>query len=76
VTSWDKSGAIAGERLNYLYGERELEDIAPNIGNLASKTQQLHVLFNNCYDDNAVFNAHQMKRMVGPVTANANEYIY
>jgi uncharacterized protein YecE (DUF72 family) len=36
----------------------------PKIKELASKTQQLHVLFNNCYADKAVTNARQIGFML------------
>jgi uncharacterized protein YecE (DUF72 family) len=61
---WEKKGISATERFNYLYTEKELKEWVPRIEELASKTRQLHVLFNNCYADKAVVNAGQMKMMV------------
>ena len=57
---WEKKGASVAERFNYLYTEDELREWVPRIKELASKTHQLHVLFNNCYQDKAVTNARQV----------------
>jgi uncharacterized protein YecE (DUF72 family) len=61
---WEKKGVSATERFNYLYTEEELKEWVPRIEELASKTRQLHVLFNNCYADKAVVNARQIKLML------------
>jgi uncharacterized protein YecE (DUF72 family) len=62
--TWEKRGVSATERFNYLYGEDELREWVPRIKELATRTKQLHVLFNNCYEDKAVTNARQMKLML------------
>ena len=59
--NWEKHGISTAERFNYLYSDDELKSWLPEIRDLASKTTQLHVLFNNCYSDKAVVNASQMK---------------
>lgn len=61
---WEKKGVTATERFNYLYSEEELQEWMPRIKELASKTRQLHVLFNNCYADKAVVNGRQIKLML------------
>ncbi|MBA7692686.1 hypothetical protein ES703_101253 [subsurface metagenome] len=61
---WEKKGASVAERFNYLYTEDELRKWVPRIRELASKTRQLHVLFNNCYQDKAVVNARQVRLML------------
>ena len=48
---WEKKGISVAERFNYLYSEDELREWVPRIKELAAKTRQLHVLFNNCYAD-------------------------
>ncbi len=48
------------EKFGYLYSERELAEWAPKVQDLASKTQQTHVLMNNCYSDYAQRNAQQL----------------
>lgn len=62
--AWEKTGITAAERFNYLYSDGELKELTPKIKELASKTRQLHVLFNNCYDDKAVVNARQIRLML------------
>ncbi len=61
---WEKKGASVAERFNYLYAKEELQEWVPRIKELASRTRQLHVLFNNCYQDNAVSNASQVRLML------------
>ena len=61
---WEKKGASVAERFNYLYAEHELGEWAPRIKELASTTLQLHVLFNNCYQDKAVTNARQVAFLI------------
>jgi uncharacterized protein YecE (DUF72 family) len=60
---WEKGSAEASGRFNYLYSGQELKDWVPRIKELAEKTKQLHVIFNNCYDDKAVRNANQIRSM-------------
>lgn len=60
---WEKKGVTVTERFNYLYSEEELQEWIPKVEELASNTRQLHVLFNNCYEDSAVSNAAQMRWM-------------
>ncbi|MBI2934144.1 MAG: DUF72 domain-containing protein [Chloroflexi bacterium] len=62
--TWEAPTTSAADRFNYLYNENELKEWAPKIKGLASKTGQLHVIFNNCYSDNAVVNARQMRLML------------
>ncbi len=61
---WEKKGVGVAERFNYLYTEDELREWVPGIRELASKTRQLHVLFNNCHQDKAVVNARQIAFMI------------
>jgi len=61
---WEKKGASVTERFNYLYTREELQEWVPRIKELALRTRQLHVLFNNCYQDKAVRNASQVRLML------------
>jgi len=61
---WEKKGITVSQRFNYLYNEQELREWIPRIKELASQTQQLHVLFNNNYGDQAVTNARQIRLMI------------
>ena len=62
--TWEKKGASVAERFNYLYSNEELAERVPRIKDLAARTRQLHVLFNNCYQDKAVANARQIAFMI------------
>jgi uncharacterized protein YecE (DUF72 family) len=62
--TWEKKGLTTAERFNYLYAEGELAEWVPKIKGMAAQVGQLHVLFNNCYEDKATTNARQMKTMV------------
>ena len=61
---WEKRGAGVAERFNYLYNDGELREWVPKVRNLADRTRQLHVLFNNCHEDKAVTNARQIRLML------------
>jgi uncharacterized protein YecE (DUF72 family) len=52
------------ERFGYLYGERELRELAPKIRDLAEQAETTHVLFNNCYQDYAQRNATDLTRLL------------
>jgi uncharacterized protein YecE (DUF72 family) len=62
--AWEKKGVSVSERFNYLYTEDELREWVPRIAALGQNTRQLHVLFNNCYEDKAVSNARQLALMM------------
>lgn len=62
--TWEKKGLTTAERFNYLYSEEELQEWASKVKDLVGKTRQLHVLFNNCYEDKAVTNARRMKQIL------------
>jgi uncharacterized protein YecE (DUF72 family) len=63
--TWEKKGIGPAERFNYLYTEEELRPWAGKIADISQQTREMHVLFNNCYQDKAVVNARQMCFMVG-----------
>ena len=63
--TWEKKGIGPAERFNYLYTEEELQPWASKIAEISKQTSEMHVLFNNCYQDKAVVNARQMCLMLG-----------
>jgi uncharacterized protein YecE (DUF72 family) len=63
--TWEKKGIGPAERFNYLYTEEELRPWAGKIAEISRQTSEIHVLFNNCYEDKAVVNARQMCFMLG-----------
>jgi uncharacterized protein YecE (DUF72 family) len=62
--TWEKRGIGPAERFNYLYTKEELKPWAEKIAGLATQTKDMHVLFNNCYEDKAVVNAKQISLML------------
>lgn len=48
------------EKFGYLYREQELREWVPRISDLAERTEQTHVLLNNCYRDYAQRNAAEL----------------
>ncbi len=66
--TWEKKGIGPAERFNYLYSEEELKPWAEKIGELASQTREMHVLFNNCHEDKGVVNARQISSLLGSGT--------
>jgi uncharacterized protein YecE (DUF72 family) len=63
--TWEKKGIGPAERFNYLYSEDELKPWARKIAEMPQQTSEMHVLFNNCYQDKAVVNARQMCFLLG-----------
>jgi len=57
---WDRKGITAAERFRYLYDDDELRRWADRVRSLAGQAEEVHVLFNNCWQDFAVRNATQM----------------
>ena len=62
--TWEKKDIGPAERFNYRYTREELAEWVPRIKELAAKTHQLHILFNNCHQDKAVVNASQIRLML------------
>jgi uncharacterized protein YecE (DUF72 family) len=61
---WRRSVRTAAERFDYLYSNEELGQWVPRVHELAQRTREVHVLFNNCHEDNAVRNAHTMAALL------------
>ena len=59
-----KKGISAAERFNYLYSEQELRDLSGPVNKLGKQIGELHVLFNNCYRDNAQRNALALQALL------------
>jgi uncharacterized protein YecE (DUF72 family) len=62
--TWEKPGITAAERFRYLYSEEELQQWVEPARELAGKSEQLHVLMNNCYEDYGVRNAAQIADLI------------
>jgi uncharacterized protein YecE (DUF72 family) len=62
--TWEKRGISAAERFRYLYSEDELEKWVGPAKELAGKSEQLHILMNNCYEDYGVRNAAEIADLI------------
>jgi len=63
--TWERKGIGAAERFDYLYREEELEEWLPRVRQLADSAHEVHVLMNNCHNDQAVRNARQLAGLLG-----------
>ena len=62
---WTKKGLKSSAyRFNYLYSAAELEALVPAVRALAERVGELHVLFNNCYEDKAQQNARAFQKLL------------
>ena len=62
---WTKKGLTSSaERFDYLYSTAELEGLVPAVRALSERVDELHVLFNNCYEDKAQRNAIEFKQLL------------
>ncbi len=62
--TWRAQTATAAERFAYKYSDQELEEWVPRVLSLAENTDEVHVLYNNCYSDFAVTNAKRMAQLL------------
>ena len=53
------------EKFRYRYSEQELKEWAPKVRKLTGDADTTHVLFNNCYSDDAQVNARQLADLLG-----------
>jgi uncharacterized protein YecE (DUF72 family) len=66
AATWNLRVASSAERFNYDYPDRELEELAASITALAQRTQVVHVIFNNNFEDQGQRNALSLLRILGP----------
>jgi uncharacterized protein YecE (DUF72 family) len=64
--TWAKKGISVAERFNYLYSDEELREISGPANELGKQAGEVHVLFNNCYCDNAQRNALALQALMNP----------
>ncbi|MDO0927995.1 DUF72 domain-containing protein [Streptomyces sp. TG1A-8] len=61
------------DRFRHAYTEPELTQWLPRIRSLAERTDEVHVLFNNCCADAAVNSAHLMRTLLAPSPPHRRE---
>lgn len=63
--AWSRRSATVAERFNYLYDIDELQAFSSLAKKMAEDTGRIFLMFNNCFRDNAVRNAQQMRALLG-----------
>ena len=58
--NWEARGITAAERFKYLYDDTELDAWAMRLLEIEGSADEVHVLWNNCWQDFGVKNAQQM----------------
>jgi uncharacterized protein YecE (DUF72 family) len=68
---WQSGARSAAERFDYRYPIEELGEWVPKILALAERTEEVHLLMNNCHHDYAVRNARELSDLVEQAQAIA-----
>jgi uncharacterized protein YecE (DUF72 family) len=58
--TWEAKVAQVSQRFRYLYDETELREWLPMIRAISEQTEEVHLVFNNCYGNYATTNALEM----------------
>lgn len=58
--NWYARGIPVYERFRYRYNEAELTEWLPQIKKLATKASVVYIMFNNCFEDDAMVNAKEL----------------
>jgi uncharacterized protein YecE (DUF72 family) len=62
--TWEAQNIKTVERFRYLYDAEQLEDWAPKVRQAASQSNDMHVLFNNCYANYGATNAIELAQLL------------
>jgi len=65
AATWKIKSGAASDRFKYLYSDAELQEWAPRVAELAEQAGEVHVLFNNNYEDWGMRNARRMAQLLG-----------
>ena len=71
--AWSRRNASVAERFNYLYDIEELEPVSRAFKERRDRIGRVFLMFNNCFRDNAVRNALQMKALLGLAAGRPGE---
>jgi uncharacterized protein YecE (DUF72 family) len=71
--TWTLRTSAASERFKYLYDDGELGEWVPRVHRLAERTEAVHVLFNNNFEDWGMRNARRMARLLDLPQADQGE---
>jgi len=62
--AWKAKSQTAADRFRYDYSDKELQEWAPKVEELAAEARETHVIMNNCYENYAVKNARQLAALL------------
>ena len=62
--TWEAQNIKTVERFRYLYDEGELQEWVPRVQEVARQSEQVHVLFNNCYANYGATNALMLAELL------------
>jgi uncharacterized protein YecE (DUF72 family) len=62
--TWEARNIKTVERFRYLYDEGELQEWVPRVQEVARQSEQVHVLFNNCYANYGATNALMLAELL------------
>jgi uncharacterized protein YecE (DUF72 family) len=63
--TWNIKAEASSSRFDYWYSGEELEAMVPEIREVASRVEQLHILFNTNNQDQGQVNARLMRKLLG-----------
>jgi uncharacterized protein YecE (DUF72 family) len=58
--TWEAKVTQVSQRFRYLYDERQLAEWVPMIRTISEQTEEVHLVFNNCYGNYGTTNAREM----------------
>lgn len=62
--TWEAKVAQVSQRFRYLYDETQLREWVPMIRAISEQTEEVHLVFNNCYGNYGTTNALEMAGML------------
>jgi uncharacterized protein YecE (DUF72 family) len=62
--TWEAKVAQVSQRFRYLYDETQLREWLPMIRAISEQTEEVHLVFNNCYGNYATTNALEMSALL------------
>ncbi|MEJ6022536.1 DUF72 domain-containing protein [Ramlibacter sp. PS4R-6] len=63
--TWNIKAEASSSRFNYWYSPEELSAMVPEIRDVASRVDAMHILFNTNYEDQGQANARLMRQLLG-----------
>ena len=62
--TWEAKVTQVSQRFRYLYDEKELREWLPLVDAISEQTEEVHLVFNNCYGNYGTTNALEMAALI------------